>query len=187
MKKKIDKPEFPFKEALVKSEEFDSFVVHSRDTNVFIALLHHLNGDIDQNVIMETKKGYVSMSEISEQLSSEMRECLPFTHAVSGCDTVSATYGLGKLRAFKKLDESNSWRDIMTIVGNDDVDIEYMIEMGEQFYMELYGNLGKKADSLDHLREIMYTIPKYIPISRMPPTSRTFRFHMSRAHLEVNI
>ena len=32
----------------------------------------------------------------------------------------------------------------------------------------------------------MYTIPKYIPISRMPPTSRAFRFHMLRTHLEVS-
>ena len=31
-----------------------------------------------------------------------------------------------------------------------------MIEMGEKFYMELYGKLVKKTDSLDHLREIMY-------------------------------
>ena len=44
-----------------------------------------------------------------------------------------------------------------------------MIEMGEKFCMDLYGKLGKKADSLDHVREIMYTLPKYIPISRMPP------------------
>ena len=174
------------KEALVKSEEFDNVVVHSMDTDVFIALLHHLNGDIHKNVIMITKKGYVSMTEISEQLSVEMRECLPFAHAISGCDTVSATYGLGKPRAFKKLDESNSWKDIMNMVGNDDVDMEYIIEVGEKFYMELYGKLGKKADSLDHLREIMYTIPKYIPISCMPPTSRAFRFHMLRTHLEVN-
>ena len=47
------------KETLVKSEEFDNVVVHSMDTDVFIALLHHLNGDIHKNVIMETKKGYV--------------------------------------------------------------------------------------------------------------------------------
>ena len=44
-----------------------------------------------------------------------------------------------------------------------------MIEMGEKFCMDLYGKLGKKVDSLDHVREIMYTLPKYIPISRMPP------------------
>ena len=72
----------------------------------------------------------------------------------------------------------------MNIVGNDDVDMEYIIEVGEKFYLELYGKLGKKTDLLDHLREIMYTIPKYIPISRMSPTSRAFGFHMLRTHLK---
>ena len=58
--------------------------------------------------------------------------------------------------------------------------------MGEKFYMELYCKLSGKADLLDHLHEIMYTIPIYILISCIPPTSRAFRFHMLRAHLEVN-
>ena len=40
---------------------------------------------------METKKGCVSISEIADQLSSEMQEFLPFAHAISGCDTVSVT------------------------------------------------------------------------------------------------
>ena len=84
---------------------------------------------------METKKDCVSISEIAEQLSSEMRECLPFAHVVSGCDTVLATHGLGKQRAYKKLHGSDSWRDIIRVVGNEDVDREYMIEMGEKFYI----------------------------------------------------
>ena len=57
---------------------------------------------------METKKGCLSVSEIAEQLRSEIRKCLPFAHAVSECDTVSSTYGPGKLRAYKKLNELNS-------------------------------------------------------------------------------
>ena len=59
-----------------------------------------------------------------------------------------------------------------TTLGNNDIDRKYIIEMGEKFYMELHGKLGKKADSLDQFRGIMYTIPKYILISRMPPFSR---------------
>lgn len=49
-----------------------------------------------------------------------------------------------------------------------------MIQMGEKFYMELYDKLGKKADLLDYLHEIIYTIPKHITISPMSPTSKTF-------------
>ena len=49
------------KEVLVKAEEFDSVVVHSRDTDFFIALLHHLDSNIYKNVIMETKKDCVPL------------------------------------------------------------------------------------------------------------------------------
>ena len=84
--------------------------------------------------------------------------------------------------ASKKLHESNSWVDIMSIAGDKDTDGEFMIEMGEKFYLELYGKLGKKTDSLYRLFDIMYTKSIYIPISRMPLTSRVFRFHMLRAY-----
>ena len=133
---------------------------------------------------MNTKKGPVSVNKISGSLSAEMKECLLFAHAISGCDTVSATYGVGKLKAYKKLGES-SWKN-MNIVGNADANLEDIIELGETFFMEMYGKLSSKASSLSHLREIMYTLPRYIQISRMPPTSRSFRFHMLRTHLQVN-
>ena len=152
-----------------------------KDTGVFMALFHHLDGDVHKNVIMETKKGCVFISVIAEQLSSKMRECLTLAHAVTGCDTVSATYGLVKLRAYKKLLESNSWKDIMHIVGDEDVDKKYKIKIGSKLYMELYGKLGKKAYLFDHLREIMYTLQKYIPVFRMPPTSRVFQSYTTCA------
>ena len=74
----------------------------------------------------------------------------------------------------------------MHIVSDEDVDRVYMIEMREKFYMELCSKLSKKADLLDHLLKIVYTKPKCVPISCQPPTSRVFRFHMLRVHLEVN-
>ena len=174
------------REALSYAKQLRNVVVHSVDTDVFIAMLYHLNSKQHHNVIMDTKKGYISINETAELLTSNMRDLLPFAHAISGNDTVSATYGLGKLRAYKKLCESEFWRKAMLTVGNDDAEVEQIVRMGEKFYMELYGKLGKKTDSLDHLREVMYMMPKYIPISRMPPTSRAFRFHMLRTHLEVN-
>lgn len=81
-----------------------------------------------------------------------------------------------------KLHESNSWIDLIGIVGDEDMDGKFMIEMGKKFYVELYGKLGKRTDSLYRLFDIMYTISIHIPISRVPLTSRVFRFHMLRAY-----
>ena len=175
------------KGTLHEAETHKTVVVHSVDTDVFIALTHHFNKDTHNRVLMETKKGFVSIGDVAlKQVKNEMQECLPVAHVISGCDTVSATYGLGKLRVYRKLSKSQYWRNQMSIVGDDDTHIEDMIEVGETFYLELYGKLGEKANSLDNLREMMHSMPKYIPISRMPPTSRAFHFHMLGTHLEVN-
>ena len=50
--------------------------------DVFIALLQHLDDDCYKNIIMETEKRCVSISEIAKQLSYKMRQCLSFAHAV---------------------------------------------------------------------------------------------------------
>ena len=70
----------------------------------------------------------------------------------------------------------------MRIVDDGDVNREYILEIGEKFNMKMH---GKKTDWLDHLCKILHTIPKYITISRMSPTSKVFQSHMIRAHLQV--
>ena len=61
----------------------------------------------------------------------------------------------------------------MCLIGEETMWIEYIIEI-KKFYVEFFSKRGKKANSLDHLREIMYTIPKYIPIFPMPHNRRAF-------------
>ena len=40
--------------------------------------------------------------------------------------------------------------------------------------------------SLDQVREIIYNLPKYIPITRIPPANRAFYFHMLPVYLQIN-
>ena len=108
------------------------------------------------------------------------------SHAISECDTVSATFGTGKLKAFNKFKESSYWRSAIKMLYNDDTEIDRMVELGEKFYINLYGKVAAKAKSLDQVREIMYNLPKYIPITRMPPTSSAFYFHMLCVYLQIN-
>ena len=61
-----------------------------------------------------------------------------------------------------------------------------MVALAEKFYIDFYGKVAAKANTLDQVREIMYNLPKYIPITRMPPTSRAFHFHMLRVYLQIN-
>ena len=114
-----------------------------------------------------------------------MKCCLLFAHAVSGCNTISATHDVGKIKAYNVLLRSEILQKSMSIVGKRDIDMEDVMKLGEMFFMQLYGKAGNHhADSLDDLRKILYMLPKYIPIQRMPPTSRTFHFFMLRVQLQ---
>ena len=135
---------------------------------------------------MTTKKGIVSIKNVIAALDDDLRKCLLFSNAISGCDTVSATFSIGKLKAFRKLKKSVHWLDLIKDFGEDSGNLDELILTVENFYLSLYGKLGEKAESLNNLREILYGLPKYIPITRMPPTSRPFHFHVLRAYLQVN-
>ena len=69
---------------------------------------------------------------------------------------------------------------------DDDIEIKRMVELGEKFYISLYGKVAAKAKSLDQVREIKYNLPKYMPITRMPPTSLVLYFHMLCVYLQIN-
>ena len=80
------------------------------------------------------------------------------------------------IKTYKKLHESNSWRDIMCLVGDDGG-----CGCGQSIQMRWENNstwncskLGKNADSLDHLYENMYTVPKYILSLTCPTPGERF-------------
>ena len=174
------------KEVLSKSQEHDTVIVHSIDTDIFIGLLYHAGCNGENDIIMATKQGLVSIVKVCSGIDPAMKDCLLLAHAISGCDTVSVTYGVGKLKAYQKLMEIDIWQKSMNIIGKQEVSLDEVIDSGEKFFMQLYGKPAKYSSSLDHLREIFYILPKYIPISRVPQTSRAFRFRMLRVHLQVN-
>ena len=45
---------------------------------------------------------------------------------------------------------------------------------------------GARVTSLDALRALYFKSSKYVPVERMPPTTRSLFFHSPRVHLQVN-
>ena len=163
----------------------NTMIVQQAMIDVFIALLHHF--DISGNsIVMTTKQGLCSVEKVLSALDDDLRQYLYISHAISGCDNVSTTFGMGKLKAFNKFKESSYWRSAIKTLCDDDIEIDRMVELGEKFHINLYGKVAAKAKSLDQVREIIYSLPKYIPITGMSPTNRSFYFHMLRTYLQIN-
>ena len=81
-------------------------------------------------------------------------ECLPFVHAVSGCDTTFSLFGHGKLKALKLLQKHDDLRKEVTIFGEDEATYDQIREVGERFVKCLYYASSSHAKNLDELREL---------------------------------
>ena len=78
------------------------FQVRAEDADVLIMLVHH-SSSIHHSLFLTTSKGSYNIREIQEALSERQRRYLLFSHAFTGCDTVSTIGGHGKTMVFNKL------------------------------------------------------------------------------------
>ena len=93
---------------------------------------------------MTTKQGLCSIEEVVSILDDDLRQSLLISHAISGCETVSATFGMGKLKAFNKFKESSYWRSAIKTLYDDDIEIDRMVELGEKFILICMERLRQK-------------------------------------------
>ena len=78
-------------------------------------------------------------------------------HAMTGCDTTSAMFGVGKTKAFKVLKASEELSAEVLMFGDLTTPKDVLFQIGEKFISALYG--GSK-DSVDALRYRQFTSPK---------------------------
>ena len=166
--------------ALVKSCQV---LVISDDTDILVLLLHH--AQLSDKLFMETKKHTISINVAKQALGQELCLCLPFAHAISGCDTTSALYSVGKVKVLKLLQSSQKLRSDVLIFGDTSASKQDICDVGEQFVQALYSG-GSKAKGLDELRYLYAISLKYVPVERMPPTRNACNFHSLRVHHQVS-
>ena len=116
-----------------------------------------------------------------------MADILPTVHALTGCDSVSSLYGIGKKSAMKVLE------------GDDCVAFETLSKIGSvarqfediarPYFSQLYDSkrqFVKYHGSLNKLRTAM-SAKKEISLAKLPPCEDAFKFHMKRAAYQCKI
>ena len=175
----------------IKYGAFIDTVVIAEDTDILILLLHHsLN---NERITFKSDKvncnRVFDIAECCRSLGEEVCKSLPFLHAITGCDTTSSLFSIGKLTAFKKVVESKYLRDIaysFSLHGQSHADIE---QLGENAVKLLYGcnNLEKPLNNLRHekLYSKVLKAKSYVKPELLPPTSSSVKFHSYRTYLQV--
>ena len=104
--------------------------------------------------------------------------CLLFAHAMSGCNTTSSFYAIGKTKAMQLLKQSEKLQNIIRIFGEDYDSLEDLGAAGEQFMLAMY---RAGVTCLDALRALYFKPPKYAFLLKGCPQHRE---HYSFLHYE---
>ncbi|VDI53443.1 Hypothetical predicted protein [Mytilus galloprovincialis] len=116
-----------------------------------------------------------------------MCKVLPIVHAISGCDTTSKLYGVGKVATLKKFIDSPTLKELGEVFLKESL-VEDVKNAGEKVITFLYG--GVPHEGLDILRYKKFanrvlTCKEVIQIHNLPPTTETATYHSLRTYFQV--
>ena len=177
------------KHAVVCSKGPDSNVrVISDDTDVFALLCYHYQkeGITTAMAMVSPVDGRVAYDiKATVQNNSLLVPKILAIHSLTGCDTVPATYGIGKPKAI-----TAASKHPLTKIGMSDSTTEEIEEEAKNFMVTCYGS--KPCHTMTECRKKMWGIktgktassaPK---LCSLPPTTEAFRLNVLRAHLQLS-
>ena len=168
-----------------------SVKVISDDTDVFVLLLHYyqsenlkcdlvMTGTSHGRTSMDVKASVAKFANIIPELLS--------AHALTGCDTVSCFYGIGKATVVKCLKEGYR----LNYLGHMNMKQSNLFVEATTFIAACYGSKERKnmtavrfeiwSQKMAHKR-----ITAAPSLKTLPPTTEAFEEHVIRAHVQAAI
>ena len=127
----------------------------------------------------ENNHRFVPVNDIIKQHGEDMMRILPAIHALSGCDTTSALFYIGKKNAFKVVSNQGpkNFSNLSSLSENNIIKAEdaarTLVSLwydSAQKYKSLHGNLNQLRTKMASIRDT--------PMSRLPPCEPVFRQHV---------
>ena len=144
-------------EAIGSSNTNCKVYVVGSDTDLLV-LLVSLCPENCNIFFLKHKPGKTKVCYGVQQLINEFedtRKLLLFAYAVTGCDTTSSFFGIGKVKAIEKIRSSNEARAQALVFTQEHDNQDELLRNGEQFILSLYGMT--KYSSLNEARYFMFT------------------------------
>ncbi|KAF3842712.1 hypothetical protein F7725_001561 [Dissostichus mawsoni] len=133
-------------QVLACAREAHQISVVSDDTDVFVLLLHHYH----QAGLDVTHHGIPQQGKSNSGHQGDTVQNLLPAHAISGCDTVSSYYGLGKGSVIKVLKAGYE----VSAIGNIDAPFQQVLDPATAFISACYGI--KENTDMSHTRILVW-------------------------------
>lgn len=160
------------------------------DTDVFVLLLHFynlLNLTIELFMVPTSSKRNVINIGATVQKHDDITPHVLSLHALTGCDSVSSIYGIGKVKAVKAIRKGC----MPPPLGDLEVDLNSITDGATRFIAACYGS--KCQGTMSEVRFSVWqsktkqSQSRSFKLPSLPPTSEAFSLHVRRAHHQACI
>ena len=151
-----------------------SVTIVGDDTDLLVLMLHHLS------------PSHHDIRTLKDHINPDVAASLLFLHALTGCDTVSRQYGIGKVMAMGKCDKlkdhaiafltPNQIHDNVNKHGQASLEVLYSCKPGRNLDFERAARFSSKVASRS----------MYLPPESLPPTCDAARYHSYRVYRQVH-
>jgi len=162
-------------------------VVVSRDTDVFVLLVHAFSivKPTSQWFMEIDHQKYVDIGKACSYLGEEVSLRLPQFHAITGCNTTSFFFGVGKVKVLKKLIKDSSKYALLDSIGKTSSLTENAHAETLKFIQTVLYR-GKEEETLVQTRIRLYQAMKTKSSQSLPPDPDSARQAILRIHYQVN-
>ena len=139
--------------ALGEAQSGRNVVLWGDDTDLLVLLLHGITLPPSGKVYMyrPSSDTCIDVSKLAQSMDANLRDVILAVHAISGCDTTSAFYGIGKTKLWKLLLKGSSTlhTDLQKFYAAEHDGLE---EAGVRILIALYDKVKSKHTNLESLR-----------------------------------
>ena len=161
-------------------------VVVAKDTDVLVLMIWaYEQQNISKKWYMKYDHNkYADISEICKFLGPKICGVLPAVHALTGCDTTSYFFKVGKVKVLKKLMKAERKADLLTDLGRDDDVSSLVLERAKQFVRTVLYT-GKEKETYIETRIRLYQEMKVKSSMSLPPDPDSIIQVIKRAHYQI--
>ena len=130
---------------------------------------------------------YIDISKIARILGENICKALPGLHAFTGCDTVSAFAGKGKIKPFKLMQTNNQYQTMFQDLGSEWTLSEDLLQQLQSFVCAMYGAKNGTKEVNQYRYELFCAKRGEAESHQLPPCEDCFKKQCERANYQTAI
>lgn len=170
------------------ARDFNSVVIKSPDTDVFIlslAVAHEFHGcDLLFLTGSGNSRRIVNVSEIAKRYTPEECKAILGMHVFTGCDSISAFKGKGKVKPLELLLKNDEFVQCFAMLGTDWETPEALMAVVERFVCAMYGQKDCALVNVARFNLFRFTCRSD---QFLPPNKDCLENHLKRANYQAAV